>query len=144
MRILLDCDPGHDDAFALMLAARTTDLVGVTTVSGNAPLANVTRNALAVLHLLDSDAPVHAGADRPLVSEPMHAPHVHGSAGLGVVPLPEHDRVVASEDAVGFMVEQSKGESDLWLVAVGPLTNVALAIQADPHFARRLHDLSRL
>ena len=74
MKLLVDCDPGHDDAFALMLAARTAELVGVTTVSGNAPLAAVTANALSLLALLDVDVPVHSGAAAPLKGVPVHAP----------------------------------------------------------------------
>ena len=145
-KLLIDCDPGHDDALALMLAQTCGDLVGVTTVSGNAPLAAVTENALALLALLDADAPVHAGAAGPLAApadgQAPHVTHVHGPNGLGGVALPAHDRSAASTDAVGFLLESVRREPELNLVAIGPLTNVALAMEADASFAGRLASLS--
>jgi inosine-uridine nucleoside N-ribohydrolase len=144
-RILLDCDPGHDDAIALLLAAKHGDLVGVTTVSGNAPLAQTTRNALLTLQLAGLDVPVHAGASRPLVAEARHAPDIHGESGLGGPALPELRREAASADAVRFIVDTVRGDSaqqesakNLWLVAVGPLTNVALALREAPDIAAKL------
>jgi inosine-uridine nucleoside N-ribohydrolase len=78
--VLLDCDPGHDDAIAIMVAARHTDLVGITTVAGNAPLSSTTHNALVMRDLLGIDIAVHSGASRPLVGEPKHAGHVLAKA----------------------------------------------------------------
>ena len=72
-RMIIDCDPGHDDAIALLLAHRHAEVLGISTVSGNAPLPATTANALMVTALLDVDTPVHAGAARPLVGEPTHA-----------------------------------------------------------------------
>ena len=72
-RLIIDCDPGHDDAIALILAHRHAEVVGITSVSGNAPLAATTANALMVTALLDVDTPVVSGAARPLVGEPIHA-----------------------------------------------------------------------
>ena len=145
-KLLIDCDPGLDDALALMLAQAAGDIVGVTTVSGNAPLAAVTENALALLDLLEVRAPVHAGAAGPLVmpadGRAPDATHVHGPTGLGEVVLPAHDRAVASDDAVGFLLESARRHSDLNLIAMGPLTNVARAIEADATFAGRLACLS--
>ena len=66
--VIVDCDPGHDDAIALVVAARHTELLGVTTVAGNAPIERTTRNALVILDLLGHDAPVHRGAARPLLA----------------------------------------------------------------------------
>ena len=97
-RMIIDCDPGHDDAIALVLAHRHARVAGITTVSGNVPLKATTANALLLTALLDVDTPVHAGAVRPLVGEPQHAPHVHGESGLGDVTRMEHDKVVASDD----------------------------------------------
>ena len=86
--IILDCDPGHDDAVAIIAAARFADLVGITTVAGNAPLERTTRNALVMRDLLGIAVPVHSGSDRPLV-EPTHfAPFVHGESGLDGADLP--------------------------------------------------------
>ena len=87
-RLIVDCDPGHDDAVMLVLAARHADVVGITTVSGNAPLEACTTNALAITELLGWDVPVHSGAARPLLAEPFHAPEVNGESGLDGTDLP--------------------------------------------------------
>ena len=139
-RMIIDCDPGHDDAIALVLAHRHARVAGITTVSGNVPLEATTANALLLTALLDVDTPVHAGAVRPLVGEPQHAPHVHGESGLGDVTRMEHDKVVASDDGVGFLLDAAA--PDVWVVALGPLTNVALAIERDPDWVKRIAGIS--
>jgi inosine-uridine nucleoside N-ribohydrolase len=90
--IVLDCDPGHDDAIAIVVADRHADLLGVTTVAGNAPIEATTRNALVMRELLGATFPVHRGAARPLVAEPRHASYVHGESGLDGADLPEPAR----------------------------------------------------
>lgn len=141
-RIVLDCDPGHDDAFALLLAARRCELHAVTTVAGNVDLAQTTRNALRVLELGRIDVPVHRGAARPLVAELRYAQDIHGPSGLeGPVPV-EPTRGPAATTAVTAIVEASRRIDDLWLVATGPLTNVALALRLDPELAQRLAGIS--
>jgi inosine-uridine nucleoside N-ribohydrolase len=138
-QMIIDCDPGHDDAIALILAHQHADVLGITTVTGNAPLAATTANALTITALIGADTPVHRGASRPLVGEPKHAQAVHGESGLGGVTPLVHDRVVASEDAVDFLLEAA---ADVWIVAIGPLTNLALAIDRDPTWARRVAGIS--
>lgn len=140
IRMIIDCDPGHDDAVALLLAHRHAEVLGITTVSGNAPLSATTANALMVTALLDVDTPVHAGAKRPLVGEPRHAQIVHGASGLGGVEPIEHRRKVAGDDAVEFLLD-TPGQ-DVWIVALGPLTNLALAIERDPSWVRRIAGIS--
>ena len=139
-RMIIDCDPGHDDAIALILAHSCADVVGITTVSGNAPLAATTANALLVTALLEVDTPVHVGAAKPLVGEAVHAPAVHGASGLGGVERVAHRRVAASHDAVGFLLDAA--DEDVWVVAIGPLTNLALALDRDPGWARRVRGIS--
>lgn len=141
-RMIIDCDPGHDDAVMLVLAARHADVVGITTVSGNAPLEACTTNALAITELLGWDVPVHSGAARPLLAEPFHAPEVHGESGLAGTGLPPPSGSVAGDDAVAFISEATRAEEGLWLVATGPLTNVALALRADPGLSGRLAGIS--
>jgi inosine-uridine nucleoside N-ribohydrolase len=142
LRVLVDCDPGHDDAIALVLAARHTDLVGITTVAGNAPLERTTANALAVTELIAVDVPVHAGASRPLLAPLRTAEGVHGKSGLDGADLPTPSRGPASNDAVGYLIETVRAEEGLWLVAVGPLTNLALALRHAPELAERIAGIS--
>ena len=134
--MIIDCDPGHDDAIALILAHHVADVVGITTVSGNAPLSRTTENALMLTALLEADTPVHAGAAGPLVGEPVHAAMVHGESGLGTVDRIPHSRSVASDDAVGYLLDVAA--QDVWIVAIGPLTNLALAIDRDATWTRRI------
>lgn len=141
-RLLVDCDPGHDDAVALVLAAHYGDLVGITTVGGNAPLADVTTNALLTCQIFGIDVEVHAGADRPLVAAPRHAPEVHGVSGFAGPTLPELTREVTSRSGVEYLIETIRAEEGLWLVPIGPLTNVALAFRQAPDLPGKLAGLS--
>jgi inosine-uridine nucleoside N-ribohydrolase len=132
-RILLDCDPGHDDAIALLLALAEPELelVGVTTVAGNQTLEKTTANAIRMLDLVDrTDVPVAAGADRPLVRDPFVAGYVHGESGLDGPDLPPPSREPLAQHAADFLAEHAKGTT---LVATGPLTNVALLLALHPH-----------
>jgi inosine-uridine nucleoside N-ribohydrolase len=139
---VLDCDPGLDDAVAMLTANRYADLVAITTVNGNVSLDKTTRNALVVAQVAGIDVPVHAGSAEPLVPHTLDASHVHGPSGLGGDVVIEPTRSVDSDDAVGFLVELVKQRTDIHLVAVGPLTNVALAMRRDPSFASRLRSLT--
>jgi inosine-uridine nucleoside N-ribohydrolase len=128
-RVILDCDPGHDDAIALLLALASpeVELVGVTTVHGNQTLEKTTDNALRVLAFAGrTDVPVAAGADRPLVREPHPAAHVHGESGLDGPDVPPRASEPVDQHAVDFLLEHTTPETVL--VPVGPLTNVALAL----------------
>jgi inosine-uridine nucleoside N-ribohydrolase len=131
-RVLLDCDPGHDDAIAMLLALASPELelVGATTVAGNQTLEKTTANAIRVLeHVGRSEIPVAAGADRPLVREPFVAAYVHGETGLDGPDLPPPRGAPIEEHAVDFLAQQVPGAT---LVAVGPLTNVALLLAMRP------------
>ncbi len=131
--IILDCDPGHDDAIALLLALASPelDLLGVTTVYGNQTLAKTTANALRVLDFAGrADIPVAAGADRPLVRELTVASHVHGDSGLDGPALPPVGRAPRGEHAVDFMARTiSASPAPVTLVPTGPLTNIALLLE---------------
>ena len=140
-RVLIDCDPGHDDAIMLICAAAYADVVGITTVNGNVGLHHTTRNALAVAELLGWDVPIHAGAARPLIAEPVDAREVHGESGMDGTNLPVPTRT-ADDDGVAFLVDATRREEGLHLVATGPLTNVALALRTDPRFAHRLSGIT--
>lgn len=141
-RILLDCDPGHDDVVAIVTAAHAAELVGITTVAGNAPLDRTTYNACVIRDALGLDAPVHAGSPRPLVAEPAFAAFVHGASGLDGADLPAPSRGADGHDAVAFIVETCRAREGCWLVPTGPLTNVALAVRAAPDLAGRIAGIS--
>jgi inosine-uridine nucleoside N-ribohydrolase len=131
-RVVLDCDPGHDDAIALLLALASPelDLVGITTVAGNQTLEKTTANALRVLeHVGLTEIPVAAGANRPLIREPHVAAHVHGETGLDGPDLPAPRGSPVEQHAVDFLAEHVAGAT---LLAVGPLTNVALLLALRP------------
>jgi purine nucleosidase/pyrimidine-specific ribonucleoside hydrolase len=140
--IILDCDPGHDDAIALLLALASpeVDLLGVTTVAGNQTLDKTTANAIRVLdHVGVSDLPVAAGADRPLVRERHVAADVHGETGLDGPDLPPPSREALDVHAVQWMADAlSASPSPVTLVPTGPLTNIALLLAAHPRVADRI------
>jgi inosine-uridine nucleoside N-ribohydrolase len=130
--ILLDCDPGHDDAIAILLALGSDELElrGVTTVAGNQTLEKTTANAIRVLELAGrGEIPVAAGAGRPLVREPRVAADVHGETGLDGPDLPPPQAEPSPQHAVDFLAERIGGAT---LVATGPLTNVALLLARHP------------
>ncbi|GAA4611747.1 nucleoside hydrolase [Saccharopolyspora hordei] len=137
-KILIDCDPGIDDALALALAhgSPELDVVGVTTVGGNVDLEHTTRNALCLRDYYGMDAPVARGAGRPLVREPRTARDVHGSSGLGGVVLPEPKSELSGRHAVDFIIDTlAASPGEVSLTAVGPLTNIALALRKEPRVA---------
>jgi inosine-uridine nucleoside N-ribohydrolase len=137
--ILIDCDPGHDDAIAILLALASpeVELRGVTTVAGNQTLDKTTRNALKILELAGrTDIPVAAGADRPLTRTLRTAAHVHGESGLDGPDLPEPSARPVDVDAADLLAELI--EPGVVLVPTGPLTNVALLLQRHPDVRDRL------
>lgn len=140
--IILDCDPGHDDAIAIVAAARYTNLLGITTVSGNAPIESTTYNALVMKDLLGLSVPVHKGAVRPLVAPPQYAAYVHGESGLDGADLPAPTSTIDSDDAVGFIIDTCRATEGVWLVPTGPLTNIAMALRLAPDLRDRIAGIS--
>jgi pyrimidine-specific ribonucleoside hydrolase len=134
--ILLDCDPGHDDAIALLLALASpeVELLGVTTVAGNQTLEKTTGNAIRVLEFAGrADVPVAAGADRPLVRDPFVAAYVHGETGLDGPDLPPPRGEPVNRHAVDFLADKIReANGAVTLIPVGPLTNVALMLALHP------------
>ncbi len=133
--IVIDTDMGVDDALAIVLALHSPELelMGITTVAGNVPLEQGTRNALQVLELLGRDEiPVYMGAAAPLEREPVDAQAVHGIQGLGNAELPEPQMLPAGQ-AVDFLISEIQTRpGELVVVAIGPLTNLVLAEQKSP------------
>ncbi|GAA0237943.1 nucleoside hydrolase [Haladaptatus pallidirubidus] len=150
-KLLLDVDPGNDDAIALFiaLAADDVDVVGITTVAGNTTVDNATRNTLSLLELVDrTDVPVAKGAGRPLADELEMAEHVHGPDGLpeavreglsdpSIEPIERH--------AVDFILEQAHEHGDdLTIAALGPQTNIALALAKEPSLSDMVGDIYQM
>lgn len=135
--IILDCDPGQDDAVALLLAMASPgelNLLGVTTVAGNVPLEKTQRNARIICDLAGyEDLPVYAGCDRPMLREPITAEEVHGDEGIDGMEIFEPQTGLAEGHAVEFIVETLKDSdpASVTLVPTGPLTNIATAIERD-------------
>lgn len=140
--IWLDCDPGHDDVLAIFLAAQRSELVGLSVVSGNAPLPFTTRNGLVACQVAEVRAPLHVGAAKPLVRPAEHAEYIHGETGLDGPVIPPLTREASRTPAVRALLDAAERHDDLWLVAVGPLTNVALALMLEPALATRLKGIS--
>jgi purine nucleosidase len=138
--VVIDCDPGVDDAIALLWAfASPLDVRAVTVVAGNVPLAFTAANARRVVALAGRpDVPVHAGCARPLVERLETAAHVHGENGLDGAELPPATIDLAEGHAVDRLIELAHAHDQLTLCAVGPLTNVAMALVKDPAIAPRL------
>jgi inosine-uridine nucleoside N-ribohydrolase len=142
-RIFLDVDPGHDDAFAILLASRTCDVVGLSSVSGNVGIEATTRNARIVSDLAGWTVPLYRGAAQALMGGPdVHAPEIHGASGMDGPVLPAPCHPVEPIDAARAIIAASLSFDDLWVVATGPLTNVALALRLDPGLAQRLAGIS--
>ena len=141
-RILIDCDPGHDDMVAIMLASASPEieLLGVTTVAGNQTGAKTYLNALKTLTLIgETGIPVARGADKPLFRELTVAPEIHGVSGLDGADLPEPGFEGVEQHAVDFLIRAiMESGTSLTLVPTGPLTNVALAMLKDPRITTKL------
>lgn len=144
-RIILDTDPGIDDALALFLALASPDaqLEAITTVSGNVHVDLTTRNALALLELAGrSDIPVARGCDRPLVRQPVIADYVHGENGLGDVILPEPRLRPTQQHAVDLIIEKIlAAPGEITLIPIGPLTNIALAARREPRILQMVREV---
>ena len=145
-KIILDCDPGHDDAVAILLALGNPEIeiVGITTVGGNQSLEKVTYNARAMLEAAHAhDIPVYAGSDRPLVREQEVAESIHGETGLDGVELPVPTCPLEDMHAVNFIVKtiMESEPGTITLVPTGPLTNIALALRMEPRIAERVSEV---
>ena len=139
--LVIDCDPGQDDAVALMLALASAELevLGVTVAAGNVGLEHTVPNALRVAEFADrSDLKVFAGCERPLRRPLEKAVRIHGAHGLHGLDLPAPRMAVQPAHATEFIVETARARGDVTLCALGPLTNVAMAFAKAPDIARRL------
>lgn len=147
IKIILDCDPGHDDAIAMILATRADniDLIGVTTVAGNSELRYTTNNALRVLNYTDvHDIPVYAGCEKPMMRDlyRLTGAIIHGEDGLGGPSIPQPTQKVEEKHAVDYLVDTlMEAEEKITIVAVGPLTNVAMALVKQPKIKEKIESI---
>jgi inosine-uridine nucleoside N-ribohydrolase len=147
-KVIIDCDPGHDDALAILLAAGHLDVLGITTVGGNQTLEKVTNNTLKILECAGlTHIPVARGMGEPLMApridtSDIHGPDVHGTTGLDGPELPEPDISIIASHGVDFIVDTVMSTNDVTLIPTGPLTNVASALRREPRIKDRLAGIS--
>jgi purine nucleosidase len=145
-KIILDCDPGHDDALAILLAhgSEELELIGITTVAGNQTLEKTTLNARRVCTVAGiRDVPIAAGCAGPMLRELVTAGRIHGDSGLDGPDWPEPTVAVSDEHAVEFIVRTvMDSEGDVSIVATGPLTNVAMAVRREPRIVAKLAEIA--
>ncbi|MFD2706327.1 nucleoside hydrolase [Salibacterium lacus] len=143
--IIMDCDPGHDDAIAIFLAAGSpeVDIQAITTVSGNARIEHTTKNALIVAEMAGlRNVPVAEGAGEPLVRTAVTAPHIHGETGLEGPELPEPEKIVEGQHGVDLTAELLlHAEEPITLVPTGPLTNIAWLLKRYPGVKKNIKDI---
>jgi len=147
-KIILDCDPGHDDAVAIMLAAAhdSIDVLGITCVAGNSTLVNTKDNALKICSLIGrTDIPIYAGAEKPLKYELVTASHVHGKSGLDTDGEKIHmdpNYIIQKMNAVDFIIKTChEQEEPIYLCPIGPLTNIAQALEKDPTIKNKIKEI---
>ena len=138
--VIIDCDPGCDDAIAILLALRHANVKAITTVSGNVPVAQSTENALMTVAVANAETPVYAGACKPLNGHRIHNDASHGRDGLGGVNRVSHNRNPESTSACEFLLN-CVSEDD-WVIALGPLTNLAKALAQDSDWGKRVAGIS--
>ncbi len=144
-KVIIDCDPGHDDAAAIVLAARSPELelLGITCVAGNVDVEKTSANALRLCGLAGiRTVPVVKGMAQPLVGEPITASHVHGESGLGGAELPDTDLTLHPGHAVDFLIDTiMASDGDITLIPLAPLTNIAMAILREPQIVKKVPEI---
>ncbi len=144
-KIIIDCDPGQDDAVALFLAMSSPDeleILGITTVAGNVPLALTQRNARMMCDIAERrDIPVYAGCERPMALDPITAEYIHGNTGIDGVEVFEPETPLQEQHAVDFIVETLLTETNVTLVPTGPMTNIATAFEKNPGIAKNVEQI---
>jgi len=143
-KVIIDTDPGYDDACAIALAGITDkfEILGITSVAGNQTIEKVTQNALAIASYLNISAPVCQGVSGPLIKPIQVAPLIHGITGLDNVNLPPHNKVKGEKNAINFIIDSCLSNDKITLVTIGPLTNVALAIKLCPEIKSHIELIS--
>ena len=144
-KIILDCDPGHDDAIAIMLAAKNPalNLLGITVVAGNQTLEKTLINALNVCQYLGLDVPVYKGCGRPMIREKLViAPEIHGESGLDGPQFSALTKKAEQQHAVNYLIDTLlASEGDMTVVTTGPMTNLAMAMRLCPDILPKIREI---
>ena len=143
-KIILDCDPGHDDAVAVMLAAKNPnlELLGITVVAGNQTLENTQRNALRLVQHLDLNIPVYAGCGQPMVRDKVIAGDIHGETGLDGPVFEELNREIEADHAVNYIIKTLMNSTEkITMVTTGPMTNLGMALRMEPKIVDKIQEI---
>ncbi len=139
-KIILDCDPGHDDAIAILLAVASPriDLLGITVVAGNQTIEKTAQNALNVARFLNSDVPIAIGCPLPIVRDRIICSAVHGESGLDGFTFPKYEKNFDKRHACQMMIDLIMTNEDVVVVTTGPMTNLAMAMRLEPRIIKRI------
>ena len=142
--IIIDCDPGQDDAVALFLAMASPDeleILGITTVAGNVPLALTERNTRMMCDIANSQAPVFAGCAKPMIRDAISAEYIHGETGINGIDVFEPKTPLQDKHAVDFIIDTLLARDAVTLVPTGPLTNIATAMERRPEILSHIEEI---
>lgn len=141
--IILDCDPGHDDAIAILLAGQKKyfNLLGITTVSGNQTIEKTTQNAINLVNFLKIDVPIAMGSSEPLVRERQICSEIHGESGLDGFTFPKYLQKPIDKNAAELIIELTSNNDNVTIIATGPITNVALALKMKPAIKKHIDEI---
>lgn len=143
-KIILDCDPGHDDAVAILMAGAhpKIDLLGITTVAGNQTIEKTTLNALNVTEYLGLDVPIYRGMEGPIVRKTQSiADDIHGESGLDGQIFERHGKKIEDIHAIDFIIETVISENSVTLVPIGPMSNIAMAMRREPKIIKKIENI---
>ena len=141
--IILDCDPGHDDAIAILLAGNNPqfNLLGISVVAGNQTIEKTAKNALNVATYLGIDVPIAVGCEFPMVRDRVICAEVHGESGLDGFDFPKYDKQYDKRHGTQLIIDSVMNNDDVTIVATGPLTNVAMAIKLEPRLIQKTKEI---
>lgn len=139
-KIILDCDPGHDDAIAILLAVASPsiDLLGISVVAGNQTIEKTAQNALNVARFLNSNVPIAIGCSLPIIRDRIICSEVHGESGLDGFTFPKYEKNFDKRHACQMMIDLIMANDDVVVVTTGPMTNLAMAMRLEPKIVKRI------
>lgn len=139
-KIILDCDPGHDDAIAILLAVASPsiDLLGISVVAGNQTIEKTAQNALNVARFLNSNVPIAIGCSLPIIRDRIICSEVHGESGLDGFTFPKYEKNFDKRHACQMMIDLIMANDDMVVVTTGPMTNLAMAMRLEPKIVKRI------